>query len=250
MKKSIVILLLVVCFGIISASAQTDHCFKNDGLKNVNSISFTLTGNKVTNGNFEISSYEESEPTESFAFTGTKTANALTIKFTDGTPEEFKTIKTIVWTLGESLKVPTYGKNNVTNKWSVYSATYEKCGDEEMPSGDTSRGDEEMPSDDTPQRISFAKGKSESDESIMLAPGASKKFVVGAKIGQIFYVDAESKDVEISMVEGKVAENATLSEPGHYDTTLLANGDFVFEVKNTSENEVNTTIKIIIGGGK
>jgi hypothetical protein len=237
MKKSIVSLLLVVCFGIISASAQTDHCFKNDGLKNVNSISFTLTGNKVTNGSFEINGYDDSEPTESFTFTGTKTANALTIKFTDGIPEEFKTIKTIVWTLGSSLKVPTYGKNNVTDKWSVYSATYEKCGDEEMSSGDT------------PQQISFPKGKSETDESITLAPGESKKFVVGAKIGQIFYVDAESKDVEISMVKGKVATDATLSEPGHYDTTLLANGDFVFEVKNTSENEVNTTIKVIISGG-
>lgn len=238
MKRNIVILLLVVCFGSISASAQTDHCFKNDGLKNVNSISFTLTGNKVTNGSFEISSYDDSTPTEYFAFTGTKTANALTIKFTNGIPEDFKTIKTIVWTLGNSLKVPTYGKNNVTNKWSVYSATYEKCGDEEMSSGDM------------PQRISFAKGKSETDESITLAPGESKQFVVGAKSGQIFYVDAESKDVEISMVKGKVAENATLSEPGHYDTTLLATGDFVFEVKNTSENEVNTTIKIIISGGK
>ncbi len=60
-------------------------------------------------------------------------------------------------------------------------------------------------------------------------------------------VDADSKDLEITMVKGKVATDATLIEPGHYDTTLLGNGDFVFQVKNTSKKEVKSSIKIIIG---
>ncbi|NJM53147.1 MAG: hypothetical protein HC846_06995 [Blastocatellia bacterium] len=83
-----------------------------------------------------------------------------------------------------------------------------------------------------------------------LAAGESKRFIIGAKIGQIFMVDSDSKDLKISMVKGEVSTDATLEEPGHYDTTLLANGDFVFEVTNTSESELNTSIKIIIGGGR
>jgi len=96
------------------------------------------------------------------------------------------------------------------------------------------------------KRIAFAAGKSEGNESIALAAGESKKFVVGAKTGQIFMVDADSKDVKISLIKGKVATNATSEEPGHYDTTLLENGDFVFEVKNTSKKELKTSMKVII----
>ena len=98
-----------------------------------------------------------------------------------------------------------------------------------------------------PKRVSFAAGKSEGTESVSLAAGESKQFVVGAKTGQIFMVDSDSKDLEITMVKGKVATDATLIEPGHYDTTLLGNGDFVFQVKNTSKKEVKSPVKIIIG---
>jgi uncharacterized protein (DUF2249 family) len=46
------------------------------------------------------------------------------------------------------------------------------------------------------------------------------------------------------MLKGK--DTAQMKEPGHYDSTLLANGDYVFQVKNTSEKEVKSSIKIII----
>lgn len=103
------------------------------------------------------------------------------------------------------------------------------------------------PATSGPKRVSFAAGKSEGTESVSLAAGESKQFIFGAKSGQIFMVDADSKDLEITMVKGKVATDATLIEPGHYDTTLLGNGDFVFQVKNTSKKEVKSSIKIIIG---
>lgn len=95
-----------------------------------------------------------------------------------------------------------------------------------------------------PKRVSFASGKSEGTESISLAAGESKQFVFGAKIGQIFMADADSKDLEITMVKGK--DSAQMKEPGHYDSTLLADGDFVFQVKNTSKKEVKSSVKIII----
>lgn len=97
-----------------------------------------------------------------------------------------------------------------------------------------------------PKRVSFAAGKSEGNENISLAAGETKQFVFGAKSGQIFMVDADSKDLEITMVKGKVATDATLIEPGHYDTTLLGDGDFVFQVKNPTKKEVKSSVKIII----
>jgi len=100
------------------------------------------------------------------------------------------------------------------------------------------------PAESGPKRVSFEAGKSEGNENISLAAGESKQFVVGAKTGQIFMVDTDSKDIEISMVKGK--DSAQMKEPGHYDSTLLADGDFVFQVKNTAKKEVKTTMKVII----
>lgn len=99
-------------------------------------------------------------------------------------------------------------------------------------------------SESGPKRVSFAAGKSEGNETVTLAPGETKQFVVGAKTGQIFMVEADSKDLEFKMVKGK--DTAQKTEPGYYDSTLLADGDFVFEVKNTSKKEVKSSIKIII----
>jgi hypothetical protein len=100
------------------------------------------------------------------------------------------------------------------------------------------------PAPSGPKRVSFATGKSEGNESISLKVGESKQFVVGAKTGQIFMVDADSKDVEITMVKGK--DSAQMKEPGHYDSTLLADGDFIFQVKNTSKKDVKSSVKVII----
>lgn len=100
------------------------------------------------------------------------------------------------------------------------------------------------PAESGPKRVTFAAGKSEGTENVSLAAGESKQFVVGAKTAQIFMVDADSKDLEITMVKGK--DTAQMKEPGHYDSTLLADGDFVFQVKNTSKKEVKSSIKVII----
>jgi hypothetical protein len=110
------------------ATAQTDRCFKNEGLKQVQTVSFTVTGNKVE-GTFEVSGYETSTSAETFEFAGTKSGNFLTIKFQGTIPYELPPgTKKIIWTLSKTaLKIPTYGKNNQTNKFSVYTATYGKC---------------------------------------------------------------------------------------------------------------------------
>jgi hypothetical protein len=122
--------ILFICLGlaVLTVSAQTDLCFKNEGLKQLQTVSFTITGNKIK-GTFEVSGYDGSTSAETFEFTGTRSGNLLTIKFLGTIPYERppKTSK-IVWTLGKTtLKIPVYGKNYQTNKYSVYSATYRKC---------------------------------------------------------------------------------------------------------------------------
>ena len=100
MKKSIITLFFVLFIGAISASAQKQYCFENEGLKVSTSILFTVTGNKITEGEFSTVSYEETDTPVKSAFTGTKTGNILTIKFAGTAPDEFTKIKIVKWTLG------------------------------------------------------------------------------------------------------------------------------------------------------
>ncbi len=119
------ILTLFIAFG--SALAQTDYCFANDGLKGATNILFVLTGNKISEGEFQPPG-DEGTSGEIYHFTGTKAGNILKIKFDHTVPEGLQKVKKIAWVLGKkSLKVPTYGKNYETNKWSIYPAIYEKC---------------------------------------------------------------------------------------------------------------------------
>lgn len=128
MKKIVVIMLFCLILGVSNASAQTDLCFKNIGLKKTETVSFTITGNKIE-GTFEASGDDESTSAETFEFTGTKSGNLLTIKFKGTVPHVLPPgTKKIIWTLGRTnLKIPTYGKNYITNKYSAYTATYDKC---------------------------------------------------------------------------------------------------------------------------
>ncbi len=128
MKKIFALILFFLAFAVSAVTAQTDLCFKNEGLKKLQTVSLTLTGNKIE-GTFEVSGYDESTSAETFEFTGTKSGNFLTIKFGGTIPYERppKTTK-IVWTLGKTtLKIPIYGKNYNSNKYSVYTATYKRC---------------------------------------------------------------------------------------------------------------------------
>jgi hypothetical protein len=127
MKKSITTLFFVLFIGIISASAQKQYCFENEGLKATTGILFTVSGNKIIDGEYTTTEYDENSTPVKAAFTGTKVGNILTIKFVGTAPDEFTKIKIIKWTLGKSLKVQMYGKNYQTNKWGVYSATFTGC---------------------------------------------------------------------------------------------------------------------------
>lgn len=123
MSKFIITTLFAMLFATIATTAQTDYCFENKGLKGAGIISFTLKGNKISEGEFQTANNEG----ELYHFTGTKSGSNLTIKFDRSIPDELKKIKKFVWIFGKTLKVPTYGKNYVTNKWGIYTAIYQKC---------------------------------------------------------------------------------------------------------------------------
>ena len=128
MKKTLGILLFGLVLLVGLASAQKDYCFRNDGLKVRQTVSFTLTRNKVE-GTFESGGYDQTTSAETFEFTGTKTGSLLTIKFSGKPPYELPPrTRKIVWTLGtKSLRIPTFGKNYNTGKYSTYVASYGKC---------------------------------------------------------------------------------------------------------------------------
>ncbi len=128
MEKMLASILVSLTFCVVNAAAQRDYCFKNDGLKVTQTVSFTVTGNKVE-GTMESGSYDNGTSAETFAFTGKKTGPILTIKFARKPPyEPAHGSRTIKWTLGTGkLKIPMYGKNYVSMKYSNYIATFARC---------------------------------------------------------------------------------------------------------------------------
>jgi hypothetical protein len=111
-----------------SAAAQKDYCFENDGLKDQHRVSLTITGNKIE-GTFEVSGYDPNTSAETFDFTGTKRGNNLRIRFEGKPPYQLpRGTRQIIWMMASArLRIPTYGKNYQTGKYSAYTATYKKC---------------------------------------------------------------------------------------------------------------------------
>jgi len=128
MRKILFVIGFCLIAAVGQAAAQVDRCFKNEGLKLQQIISFTLTGNKLE-GTMESGGYDPDTSMETFDFTGTKRGNTLTIKFAGKPPyERTPGTRTIIWTLGAtSLRVPMYGKNHNTGKFAAYTATFGKC---------------------------------------------------------------------------------------------------------------------------
>lgn len=101
--------------------------------------------------------------------------------------------------------------------------------------------------DNSPKRISFGKGQNWGTASTTLAPNATQLFVIAAKSGQTMDVESSSKDVAINLRKGKAQ---TTEDFGYLNAELQSNGDYIFEVKNTSKKEVKTSIKVTIEGGE
>ena len=114
------------------------------------------------------------------------------------------------------------------------------------PNSNTANAATKPAEDNSPKRISFSKGANWGTANVTLAPNATQLFVISAKSGQTMDVESSSKDVAINLRKGKAE---TTEDFGFLNAELQSNGDFVFEVKNTSKKEVKTSIKVTIEGG-
>lgn len=97
--------------------------------------------------------------------------------------------------------------------------------------------------DTGPQRISFAKGANWGTTNVSLAPGTAKKFVVAAKSGQTMDVEVSSKETSVNLIKGKAD---TTEDFGYLNAELKSNGDYVFEVRNSTKKDVKASVKVTI----
>lgn len=103
------------------------------------------------------------------------------------------------------------------------------------------------PAENSPQRMAFSKGANWGATNITLAPGAARRFIVGAKSGQTMDVEVSSKDTSVNLIKGKAE---TTEDFGFLTAELKSNGDYIFEVKNPTKKEIKTSVKVTIAGGK
>ncbi len=101
--------------------------------------------------------------------------------------------------------------------------------------------------DNSPKRISFGKGSNWGTANITLAAGATQRFIVSAKSGQTMDVEVSSKETSVNLIKGKAQ---TTEDFGYLNAELQSNGDYVFEVKNSTKKEIKTSVKVTIEGGE
>jgi hypothetical protein len=101
--------------------------------------------------------------------------------------------------------------------------------------------------DNSPKRMSFGKGQNWGTSNITLPAGGTQRFIVSAKTGQTMDVEVSSKDTSVNLIKGKAK---TEEDFGFLTAELQANGDYVFEVKNSTKKEIKTSVKVTIEGGE
>jgi hypothetical protein len=99
----------------------------------------------------------------------------------------------------------------------------------------------------SPTRISFGKGQNWGTSNITLPASGTQRFIVSAKSGQTMDVEVSSKDTSVNLIKGKAQ---TEEDFGYLTAQLQANGDYVFEVENSTKKELKTSVKVTIEGGE
>lgn len=94
------------------------------------------------------------------------------------------------------------------------------------------------------ERVSFEKGKSMTVLNLNLpAESEYKRFVVGARAGQTLRVSSNSKNAQIRLYKG---DADVLTEGDNLTAKLNKSGDYIFQIGNTGENNLNVSITIEI----
>jgi hypothetical protein len=96
-------------------------------------------------------------------------------------------------------------------------------------------------------RISFAKGATSGTASVTLPPGGVKRFAVEGTYAQKIKVSADSKDAVVKMISG--TDRQVESAGGGLVLRVTVGGDVIFEVRNASDKELTTTVRVEITSG-
>lgn len=105
-------------------------CFKNEGLKDEETVSLNIDETRVT-GTYKIMRDYSSDAVETFPFTGTRTGKTLKVKFR-GNKLPSPNMKSLNWTLDDdgtkqTLRIKLSGKNYETNKFEDSIIDFESC---------------------------------------------------------------------------------------------------------------------------
>ena len=219
MKKLIILTLLILTF-VTFISAQTQKCFKNNGLKDGHTVYLTLNGSQVS-GEFIVMRDYQTE--EKYNFSGINLNNNLSVNFANNkSPYQLPPkAKKGIWMLktvdnAETLQIKIYGRNYETNKWSTYFATYESCDSSYEVLAQNAK------------RISFAKGATSSTtEFVSDGKTTEKSFWLNLAKGQKFSVEAPGCGISFFYPDKSKYEEGTAIDIWGSES-LPQSGDYLF----------------------
>ena len=96
-------------------------------------------------------------------------------------------------------------------------------------------------------RITFAKGASSGTASVNLPPNGSEQFTVEGNYGQKIKITAGTKDAIVKIISG--TDRKVESPGGGLVVSITVSGDVIFEIKNASDKELKTTVRVEITDG-
>jgi hypothetical protein len=233
MKILFACLLTLIFNGIgnFALAQPQQKCFVNVGLKDEDRVYLTIDEAKVA-GEFAIERGYEAANREIYAFSGTKSGNNLTVKFTSGkTPDALpQNLENFEWTMvttsgNESLRIPFYGKDYTTNKYAVYSANFESC---EPGYAVLAR---------TAQRVAFAKGASSARVAVALKAKTERKtFLLNLGKGQAASVQAIGCGISFYYPDKTRYEEVTAIDAWS-SKALAQSGDYLFMISSAGSTK-------------
>lgn len=230
----ILIFIVTLAFAADVLAQPQTQCFRNDGLRDNHIVRFEVDGSDVA-GSYFVEPDGDTEQTQTYDFSGTRTGNTLNVKFSAQTPPGIAPSRkqSPTWTLAssggkESLQIRFYGQNYETNEFAYYSSEFEPC----QPNFATLAKEA--------KRISFAKGAKSAAVSIPFkAQSDWKSFRVGARKGQALSV--MSPGCRIS----PYYPDKTADREGGIDTFSLdilpQSGEYLFVISPAGEPRTCTT---------
>jgi len=120
---------------------------------------------------------------------------------------------------------------------SILTERYKLTGDQIVEIGKPSR----RPFVPT-ERVQFARGTSGSTFKVTIPAGESKRYLVGARVGQTLTSSVSSDKVTVHLLEEADVTNGI----NNITARLPKNGDYTIELENTSTVDVQVTVNIKI----